>query len=89
MDERIQSVIDAASVLTAIGVQEHHRRRQAVTNFGVTDTALHSCPESKHTDVDDKLSSKKSKRFLPFHKKPDAALTFPEKVGCFVLIVLS
>jgi len=33
-------------------------------------------------DVDDEESSKdKAKRFIPEYKKPDAALTFPEKVS--------
>lgn len=33
--------------------------------------------------VDGDSPGKSSKRYIPDHKKPDAALTFPEKV-CFV-----
>jgi hypothetical protein len=33
--------------------------------------------------------SRKSKRFIPDHKKPDAALTFPEKVRNYTLFELN
>jgi hypothetical protein len=33
--------------------------------------------------------SMKSKRFIPDHKKPDAALTFPEKVRNYALYELN
>lgn len=73
--EKLRSIMEAASALTALGDED--------------DTQEESTPskaegEQPHaddkTDNGDEGSDKSLKRYIPDHKKPDAALTFPEKV---------
>lgn len=44
-----------------------------------SDNAAEAKPENDKAD--------QSKRFIPEHKKPDSALTFPEKVSAVLLVL--
>jgi hypothetical protein len=76
--EKLRSIMEAASALTALGDED--------------DTQEESVPikaEDEQPQTDDKTENGEStgdkslKRYIPDHKKPDAALTFPEKVRIF------
>lgn len=79
--EKLRTIMEAASALTALGDEESSdSRASSPANLKAQDTT----PVKKSKGKDEK-------RFLPDHKKPDAALTFPEKVsynkrGCFPAI---
>jgi hypothetical protein len=82
--EKLQSVMEAASALTALADEESENGEDAPSSPKIT-------PEESPDTTAEAESPKdeNSKRFLPDHKKPDAALTFPEKVSyllccCFV-----
>ena len=62
--EKLRSIMEAASALTALGDEENPTQQ---TNEEAT----------KSPKKDEK---EPRKRYIPDHKKPDAALTFPEKV---------
>lgn len=70
--EKLKSIMEAASALTTLG------------DSGEEDGSAASSPEKEDEDIDDKPKtveiSTASKRYIPEHKKPDAALTFPEKL---------
>jgi len=66
--EKLRSIMEAASALTALGDEEGS---SSPTATSVTD---------KEEETNSKDDSKPGKRYIPDHKKPDAALTFPEKV---------
>ena len=68
--EKLRSIMEAASALTALGDEEESNTSRA--NSPVS-TPVKETLKAKST-------KKEEKRFLPDHKKPDAALTFPEKV---------
>jgi hypothetical protein len=84
--EKLQSVMEAASALTALCDEESENGTPSspkiVPKESPDTTAAAATPKDDG-----------SKRFLPDHKKPDAALTFPEKVCyslChFLLIVIT
>jgi hypothetical protein len=67
--EKLRSIMEAASALTALGDEE--------------DSEEGSESGSKKDDDGDEEGEmdESGKRFIPDHKKPDAALTFPEKVS--------
>jgi hypothetical protein len=64
--------MEAASALTALQGEEDTMASSSTKSSRV------STPSDNAGAKD---NSKDEKRFLPDHKKPDAALTFPEKVG--------
>lgn len=64
---KLRSIMEAASALTALGDEE-----EAEADGG---NQASRAKEDKE-DGEDTLG----KRYIPEHKKPDAALTFPEKV---------
>lgn len=69
--EKLRSIMEAASALTSLGDE---------------DSASGSRPSSPKPDEikkeeDSPPRSSSIKRYIPEHKKPDAALTFPEKVS--------
>ena len=70
--EKIRSIMEAASALTALCDEESE---------STAPETLKLLKEEKQSAAsqDDKGKSN-SKRFIPEHKKPDSALTFPEKV---------
>jgi hypothetical protein len=78
--EKLQSVMEAASALTALCDEDSANGEGAPSSPKITpkkeETPDTTTVEAAGTPKDDG-----SKRFLPDHKKPDAALTFPEKVS--------
>jgi hypothetical protein len=70
--EKLRSIMEAASALTALGDEE-----SAVGSPPSTPANSH-----KHELIEgEKKEGTPAKRYIPEHKKPDAALTFPEKVS--------
>ena len=63
--EKLRSIMEAASALTALGDEEDGEE-------GTSNKQLQEDNEEGE--------GKSGKRYIPEHKKPDAALTFPEKV---------
>lgn len=84
--EKLHSVMEAASALTALCDEE------SAKGEGAPSTPKVAPEESADTAAEEAATPKDdgSKRFLPDHKKPDAALTFPEKVSyilCRLLLI--
>lgn len=67
--EKLRTIMEAASALTALGDEESSDNQSRGNS-----------PVPKEPGKTKATSKKDDKRFLPDHKKPDAALTFPEKV---------
>ena len=87
--EKIKNIMEAASALTALNNEEASSEQQGNTSTPLspektTDEAPNEAPEDheeeEEEDEDEDGSTSQKKRFIPEHKKPDAALTFPEKV---------
>lgn len=87
-EEKLQSIMEAANALTALGDEEDATEsstaplplkvEQDSTREALKDDAapyLVAKPQLHKSVV-----ANNAKRFLPEHKKPDAAPTFPEKV---------
>ena len=85
--------MDAASALTSLGDEESEQgsRPGSPSNENNNDSENAAAKESDKTEIAVKKESsddekdegdEKGPRYLPDNKKPDAALTFPEKV-CF------
>lgn len=72
--EKLRSIMEAASALTALGDEDEAEAEEG-------NTASKSA-EDKEDDGDTL-----GKRYIPEHKKPDAALTFPEKVRTNTCVV--
>ena len=70
--EKLASIMAAASALTSLNESETNTNESTAT------------PEKKASATPAKSAQKSeatpTKRYIPEHKKPDAALTFPEKV---------
>lgn len=94
--EKLRTIMDAASALTSLGDEEgsneaipkeepSHEAEQLPAAVG---SAEESAEPVKESDAPQPSSPKSlesestspPKRYLPDHKKPDAAPTFPEKV---------
>jgi hypothetical protein len=69
--EKLRSIMAAASALTALGEEEESTEVQK----------SRSNSKSIHLETNDRTDAE-ARRFIPGHKKPDSALTFPEKVSC-------
>jgi hypothetical protein len=80
--EKLHSVMEAASALTALCDEESANGEGAPSSPKIAPKESPDTTAVAGTPKDDG-----SKRFLPDHKKPDAALTFPEKVS-FILCCL-
>jgi hypothetical protein len=84
--EKLQSIMEAASALTSL-VQEEtgsSSLRSPKREDNITVTPKEQTPSSNaDSDESKEEEDEPSKRFIPEHKKPDAALTFPEKVSYF------
>ena len=92
-EEKLQSIMEAANALTALGDEEDASDANAVAS-PLVPIQLESDAPSLQPSKDDTATPLKpeqppqqqykpvlpTKRFLPDHKKPDAAPTFPEKV---------
>eukprot|EP00977_Amphora_coffeiformis_P020892 scaffold8605_cov178-Amphora_coffeaeformis.AAC.11 len=74
--EKLRTIMEAASALTALGDEESSESRSNSPAVGVV-----GAKKTTTTTATTKQTKKDDKRFLPDHKKPDAALTFPEKVS--------
>jgi hypothetical protein len=74
--EKLHSVMEAASALTALCDEDSANGEGAPSSPKITPKETPDTTVAAGTPKDDG-----SKRFLPDHKKPDAALTFPEKVS--------
>jgi hypothetical protein len=67
--EKLRTIMEAASALTALGDEDSSGESRA------------GSPHMKDAVEDSKQAcTAEEKRFLPDYKKPDAAVTFPEKV---------
>jgi cell division protein FtsN len=85
--EKIRSIMEAASALTALGEEESDASRPGSPS-GESKKEDYVNIESKDTETpgtfesaEDEEEKEAAKRYLPDHKKPDAAPTFPEKVS--------
>jgi hypothetical protein len=86
--EKLTSIMEAASALTALGDEESESdpakspSKESANEPAATDSAETASP-SKEQQIADEAAAAASnaKRYLPEHKKPDAAPTFPEKVS--------
>ena len=74
--EKLRSIMEAASALTALGDEEDGEE-------GDEGTSNKQPQEDKEEG-----EGKSGKRYIPEHKKPDAALTFPEKVRIACVLIL-
>jgi HSF-type DNA-binding len=74
--EKLRSIMEAASALTALGDDEDGEE-------GDDGASTKQPQEGK-----DEGEGTPGKRYIPEHKKPDAALTFPEKVRIAMVILL-
>lgn len=91
--EKLKTIMEAASALTALGDEESESSRPTSPSKAAAvkeetevvvakEIAEASPPLSKEQqDAEDEAAAANAKRFLPEHKKPDAAPTFPEKVS--------
>jgi hypothetical protein len=70
------SIMDAVSALTSLGDEEDSNTEESGGDSNP--------PPAKKPKLEDQSAEESkaiaAKRFIPDHKKPDAALTFPEKV---------
>ena len=71
--------MEAANALTNLKKEEE---KPAVKETTETPKEEEKPKEEEERRVESATTEASSKRFIPDHKKPDAALTFPEKV-CF------
>lgn len=74
--EKLRCIMEAASALTALG-DEESEKGSSCPSSPQTKSSADAKPSTENVN---KKESKPSKRFLPDHKKPDAAPTFPEKL---------
>ena len=81
--EKLHSVMEAASALTALCDEDSANGEGAPSSPKITPKETPDTTAAAGTPKDDG-----SKRFLPDHKKPDAALTFPEKVSYILCCLL-
>lgn len=81
--EKLRTIMEAASALTALGDEES----AAGSRPGSPASEKDSAKNSKNKTTTAPRKKKEEKRFLPDHKKPDAALTFPEKVRFLLFII--
>ena len=91
--------MEAANALTSLAKKEEPKEvvdseSQSVKNDAEKpkDEAASSSSPSEEAKSETKATSSQSapvKRFIPEHKKPDAALTFPEKVSLLVVVNFS
>mmetsp|Transcript_16760 Transcript_16760/g.27808 ORF Transcript_16760/g.27808 Transcript_16760/m.27808 type:complete len:368 (+) Transcript_16760:89-1192(+) len=70
--EKLRSIMEAASALTALGDEDEEGSEAGSKKEGDDD--------EEGADGEDGEDDGSGKRFIPDHKKPDAALTFPEKL---------
>jgi general stress protein YciG len=69
----LQSIMEAASALTRLGDEE--------SGASAPPSPKREEEDTEETPETGTKAGKATKRFIPKHKKPDGALTFPEKVS--------
>jgi hypothetical protein len=74
---KLRSIMEAASALTRLGDEDSEASAPPSPNREEEETE----EETEETPETNTKAGKAAKRFIPEHKKPDAALTFPEKVS--------
>ena len=72
--DKLRNIMEAASALTALGDEDSTDGNAEGAQPPAGDK---TAPGTASAEDADALAAK---RFIPEHKKPDAALTFPEKV---------
>jgi hypothetical protein len=88
---KMESIMEAASALTALGDEESESGNPTATEKDIeppVEAISEPAPtpnvvqeeEEPANEPEDALTTANAKRYLPEHKKPDAAPTFPEKV---------
>jgi len=91
--EKLRGIMEAASALTALGDESDSGSRPNSPSRSAEDGTNDNETTDEQTEKNED-GGDTPKRFLPDHKKPDAAPTFPEKVRtmaclpytrCFVL----
>jgi hypothetical protein len=89
---KLESIMEAASALTALGDEESESGNPTTTEKDIEPPAeaiSEPAPppnvvqeeEEPANEPEETLATANAKRYLPEHKKPDAAPTFPEKVS--------
>jgi hypothetical protein len=89
--EKLRSIMEAASALTSLGDEESEtgsrpssptcKNEEEPKESATKETVVNEEDATEGKQGETKETS--AKRFLPEHKKPDAAPTFPEKVSIF------
>lgn len=77
---KLRTVMEAANALTRLGDEDETAEEESQENRGSSDdnnNKEESCSSAGEGEGSEKGDGK---RYLPEHKKPDAAPTFPEKV---------
>lgn len=84
--DKQRTIMEAASALTTLGGEQEKE-----TTITTKKDEKPEDTEEKKVESDEAMAKASSaKRFIPEHKKPDAALTFPEKVcNLYVAFLLS
>ena len=72
---KLNSIMDAVTALTSLGDED-----STASGENPAQEEKDDANKPKADDDDSESAKSESKRFIPEHKKPDAALTFPEKV---------
>lgn len=75
--EKLRSIMEAASALTALGDEESEGSRPSSPK----EEKQEDHKEVDSSEIKEQEDGNPPKRYLPEHKKPDAAPTFPEKVS--------
>jgi hypothetical protein len=89
--EKLRSIMEAASALTSLGDEESETGSRSCSPTSKKEeepkeAATEEVVKKEEITTEQKQGETKetsAKRFLPEHKKPDAAPTFPEKVSIF------
>ena len=76
---KLHIIMEAASALSALGDEDSPSPTPISTPQKISNSSNPSSEAASPTKAAEEKSP--SKRFIPSHKKPDAALTFPEKVS--------
>ena len=77
--EKIRSIMEAASALTALGDESEEGSRPNSPDPSKPEPSEETKKEEPSKETP-KSEEEPPKRYLPSHKKADAAMTFPEKV---------
>lgn len=78
--EKLRSIMEAASALTALGDEEDEGGAAKAETEKASKGDGEPTKDDPEENTDSVGAAKPAKRYLPDHKKPDAAPTFPEKL---------